>query len=110
MIGNVTRQILHLVDEAAEEVDGDGQHWPVVDDEVDADEGQEEEPGDSQDEEYEKVHLLGFFSAKVNVARPTSPLSKGDPVASSHTDPKDSSRSIDQIFSYLWILQWFTSD
>ena len=25
MIGNVTRQILHLVDEAAEEVDGDGQ-------------------------------------------------------------------------------------
>ena len=48
-------------------------------------------------EEGRKAHLLGFFSAKAKVAWPTSPASKGDPVASSHTNPKDSSRSIDQV-------------
>ena len=123
MIGNVTRQILHLVDEAAEEVDDDGQQWPVVDDEVDADEDKEEEPGGGHEEEYiyeegRKAHLLGFFSAKAKVAWPTSPASKGDPVASSHTNPKDSSRSIDQFeialvdpsMVYLWLNVGFGVD
>ena len=54
IIGNVAKNIFHLVDEAAEKIDDDDKQRPVVDDEVDADEDQEEEPDDHDEEDYEE--------------------------------------------------------
>ena len=42
------------MDEAAEKVDDDDQQWPVVDDEVDADEDKEEDPDDGEDHDDEE--------------------------------------------------------
>ena len=95
------QQILHLVDEAAEEVDDDDQQWPVVDDEVDADEDKEEEPP-------------GVLLSKGERRLANLPSIKRGP----RCFLPHRSQRLKQIHwsgcnlrvFHLWTLQWFTSD